>query len=161
MSLTVAHDLNDADERILQLLGEGRNSPQNLAEELDYSRQYVQNRLQLLKAADLVENMGGGLYRITTDGRDEVGIVEPDVDDLRRRLQNALEARDDQRARADRLEDELADCRDQLERAREQEVDVEAVDRALDDIETAADRGNGDSLQDAIRRAREAIGYGE
>lgn len=73
MYQSVAHDLNDADEQILKRLSTGRNLPQNLAEELDYSRQYVQNRLQLLKAADYVTNLGGGLYEITDDGRAELG----------------------------------------------------------------------------------------
>lgn len=68
MPETVAHKLNEADESILLALREGRNLPQNLADEMDYSRQYVQNRLQMLKAADYVRNLGGGLYEITNKG---------------------------------------------------------------------------------------------
>ena len=69
MLSNVAHELNEADERILDALTEGRNTPQNIANELDYSRQYVQNRLQMLKAADYVENVGGGLYELIEDPR--------------------------------------------------------------------------------------------
>ncbi|WP_197052460.1 hypothetical protein [Halobellus rufus] len=81
MDLKVAHELNDADERILDLLASGRNLPQNLARELDYSRQYVQNRLQMLKAADYVENVGGGLYELVDDPRDD-DEAAPDAGDV-------------------------------------------------------------------------------
>jgi predicted transcriptional regulator len=73
---TVAHDINDADEQIIERLREGRNLPQNLARDLDYSRQYVQNRLQMLKAADIVENLGGGLYELVDDPRE--GVINDD-----------------------------------------------------------------------------------
>jgi len=38
------------------------------------------------------------------------------------------------------------------------EGDVAELERALDDIEAAAERGDGDGLQDGLRRAREAMG---
>ena len=69
MPATMGHELNDADEQILTELTDGRNLPQNLADEIGYTRQYIQNRLQMLKAADYVENLGGGLYEITETGR--------------------------------------------------------------------------------------------
>lgn len=70
------HELNTADHAILDKLEEGRREgrpwgrqlPGNLGSELDYSRQYIQNRLQLLTAAGLVRNIGGGLYEITPRG---------------------------------------------------------------------------------------------
>lgn len=69
-------ELNDADQRILDALLAGRGDdrpwgrqlPKNLARELDYSRQYIQNRLQMLNAAGFVRNIGGGLYEITDEG---------------------------------------------------------------------------------------------
>lgn len=93
MSITekVAHELNDADESILDELTSGRNLPQNLANELGYSRQYIQNRLQMLKAADYVENVGGGLYQLVDDPREGVD-QEGDVEELRERVAE-LEAR--------------------------------------------------------------------
>lgn len=74
-------ELNDADQRILSALLSGRADdepwgrqlPKNLSRELDYSRQYIQNRLQMLNAAGLVQNIGGGLYEITDDGVERVG----------------------------------------------------------------------------------------
>lgn len=71
--------LNDADRAILDLLQEGRGEdepwgkdlPNNIADELGYSRQYVQNRLQLLEAYGYVENAGGGLYVFREDPRDD------------------------------------------------------------------------------------------
>lgn len=86
----VAHELNDADEKILDQLASGRNLPQNLANELGYSRQYIQNRLQMLKAADYVKNVGGGLYELVDDPRDSTG--EDDVEELKRHVCAAGEA---------------------------------------------------------------------
>lgn len=64
MSITVPHELNRADKRILATLQDGVRNPSWLAEELDYSRQYVHQRLQLLVAAEYVENLGHGLYEL-------------------------------------------------------------------------------------------------
>lgn len=74
------YEPNDADQKILRALVDGRQEgrpwgrqlPKNLSRELDYSRQYVQNRLQMLSAAGLVQNIGGGLYEITSGGVAEV-----------------------------------------------------------------------------------------
>jgi len=65
----VTHDLNPADERILDALEEGARNPSYLAEELDYTRQYVHQRLQVLVGADLVQNLGHGLYELEEPGR--------------------------------------------------------------------------------------------
>lgn len=64
MSITVPHELNRADRRILGALQAGVRNPSWIAEELDYSRQYVHQRLQLLVAAEYVENLGHGLYEL-------------------------------------------------------------------------------------------------
>jgi len=64
VSITVPHELNRADKRILTTLQAGVRNPSWLAEELDYSRQYIHQRLQLLVAAEYVENLGHGLYEL-------------------------------------------------------------------------------------------------
>lgn len=64
MSITVPHELNRADKRILTELEAGVRNPSWLAEQLDYSRQYVHQRLQLLVAAEFVNNLGHGLYEL-------------------------------------------------------------------------------------------------
>lgn len=64
MSTTVPHKLNTADERILDVLEGGARNPSWIAEELDYTRQYVHSRLQLLVAAERVRNIGHGLYEL-------------------------------------------------------------------------------------------------
>lgn len=64
MSITVPHELNRADKRILRELEAGVRNPSWVAEELDYSRQYVHQRLQLLVAAEFVNNLGHGLYEL-------------------------------------------------------------------------------------------------
>ncbi|WP_435552933.1 winged helix-turn-helix transcriptional regulator [Natrinema sp. CGMCC1.2065] len=57
-------DLNGADKAIIAALREGRNIPSNLADELDYSREYVSSRLKRLREHDIVENIGGGVYEL-------------------------------------------------------------------------------------------------
>ena len=69
----MSHDLNKADIKILTKLTEGRNLPQNIANDFEYTRQYIHNRLQMLSAAGYVENIGGGLYELTDDGRTALG----------------------------------------------------------------------------------------
>ncbi|WP_331713969.1 helix-turn-helix domain-containing protein [Halobacterium sp. CBA1126] len=64
MPITVPHELNRADKRILRALEDGVRNPSWLADELDYSRQYVHQRLQLLVAAEHVNNLGHGLYEL-------------------------------------------------------------------------------------------------
>jgi len=64
MPQTVPHELNPADKRILVELEAGVRNPSWLADELGYSRQYVHQRLQLLVAAEYVENLGHGLYKL-------------------------------------------------------------------------------------------------
>ena len=151
-------ELNDTDEEVLDVLHEGRVTPMYVAGLLDVSRTYASERLKRLVEHKHVEKLASGLYELVDDPREE---GQPDEADLRARLQNALEARDDAHARVDRLEDELQDCRELLDDARGTTVDAEALRHALDDVEAAAQNGNGNGLQDALRRAREAIGDGD
>ncbi|MFD1562802.1 hypothetical protein ACFR99_04490 [Haloarchaeobius amylolyticus] len=64
-------DRKEIDDKILDVLTEGRNVPSNIADELDVTRQYVQQRLQLLEAADYVQNIGRGVYELVEDPREE------------------------------------------------------------------------------------------
>ncbi|MCL9817487.1 winged helix-turn-helix domain-containing protein [Natronocalculus amylovorans] len=63
-------DRKEIDDQILDLLRDGRNVPSNLADDLGVSRQYVQQRLQLLEAADYVRNIGRGVYELINDPRE-------------------------------------------------------------------------------------------
>lgn len=63
--------LKDIDEQILDVLASGRNVPSNIADETGVSRQYVQQRLQVLEAADYVENIGRGVYELVNDPRED------------------------------------------------------------------------------------------
>ncbi|MDL0133545.1 hypothetical protein [Halobacterium salinarum] len=142
----MAHDLNDADEQILSHLASGRNLPQNLADELDYSRQYVQNRLQMLKAADLVENLGGGLYEITDTGREEIA------------------EEDDQKPNPptrDVVDDYLWEHYDfGLDGLEEQLADQDDLRDALADAQRAEANLNRDNLEDALDRMEELLAGG-
>lgn len=60
-------DLNEADVEILLALRKGRNVPANLADDLGYSRQYVQNRLTRLREHDIVRNIGRGVYELVDE----------------------------------------------------------------------------------------------
>lgn len=62
-------ELNEADRQILSALEQGRNLPANLADELGYSRQYIQNRLTRLREHGVVNNIGRGVYELTEDPR--------------------------------------------------------------------------------------------
>lgn len=75
----VAHELKEIDSEIIGLLLEGRdegrpwgrNTPSNLADELDVSRQWVTTRLQMMESADYVRNIGGGVYEFVQDPRED------------------------------------------------------------------------------------------
>ena len=54
------------------------------------------------------------------------------------------------------LYDHVPENDDEFTHDRKQ-VDLDILERALGDIETAAERGDGQALQDALRRAQEAI----
>jgi hypothetical protein len=149
-------DLNDTDDRLINLLHTGRVTPQYAADHLDVSRTYSSERLKRLVEHNHVNKIAGGLYELTNDPRPG-NYDDTTKDDLRARHQDALEARDNAQARADRLESELEETVDRLEAARTNSVDVQAARTALDDIEAAAERGDGTALQDALRRAREAL----
>ena len=73
-------DRKEIDDKILGELRKGRNVPSNLAEELDVSRQYIQQRLKLLEAADYVENIGRGVYEIVNDPQDQQTIDSDHTD---------------------------------------------------------------------------------
>lgn len=69
-------DLNDTDRLILDVLSEGRATPQlvrkRLAESgVEVSRQYVNQRLKRFSEHDHVDNvLATGVYELTTDPRD-------------------------------------------------------------------------------------------
>jgi predicted transcriptional regulator len=126
----VVHETNDADELILTALVEGRNTPQNLASDLGYSRQYIQNRLQLLNAAEYITNIGGGLYEITEKGQGEVDDAEPDTSPSMEYVRELEERNED-------LEHSGAD------------VDVAAV---CDDLKRALDTREWSAVEDAATR---------
>jgi DNA-binding IclR family transcriptional regulator len=61
--------LNPTDLAILDLLEEGRCTPSYIAQETDYSRGNIQNRLLRLAEHEYIEQLGGGLYQLTADPR--------------------------------------------------------------------------------------------
>lgn len=76
-------ELNPLDQKILHTMTEDRGdgpwgyiTPKMAAEKHDTSRQYVQNRLQILRAGGFVVNTGYGVYEITDAGVDAVGETE-------------------------------------------------------------------------------------
>lgn len=137
-------DLNSTDGRILDVLSDGRVTPQYVAEELDVSRTYASERLKRLVEHGHVARPAGGLYELVDDPRPGEG-DDTDEPDLRARLQDALEARDDAQDRADRLDGDLEDCQEQLTDCRERldqadSVDAEAIGEALDALKRALER---------------------
>lgn len=154
-------DLRDVDQTLLDYLTEGRITPVYARTRLEtedageYSRGYVQQRLARLDEHDHAQNLlNVGLYELKKDPRTDA--PEDDDTDLRGRLQNALEARDDQQARADRLEERVHDLETQLDTLDSSAgIDMRALERALDTIEAAAERDDGDAFRNALEDARE------
>lgn len=62
-------DLNPTDHAILEMLSEGRCTPSFIANEHDYSRQNVTNRLHRLVEHGYVRKVHTGLYELETDPR--------------------------------------------------------------------------------------------
>lgn len=58
-------DVNEADEKIVRELLKGRNRPSNLARQLDYTREYVSQRLKRLREHGVVNRPDSGIYEIT------------------------------------------------------------------------------------------------
>lgn len=62
-------DLNDTDGRVLDVLLEGRVTPQYVADQLDVSRTYASERLKRLVEHDHVRKVASGLYELNNDPR--------------------------------------------------------------------------------------------
>lgn len=79
MAETMSLKLDGVDGEILDALLEGRdsnqpwgrNTPTNIGEKLDYSRQHMSTRLGMLEAAGYVQNIGGGVYEFEEDPRED------------------------------------------------------------------------------------------
>jgi len=63
--------LTDADHEILERLAAGRCTVGYLADEIDYSRQHIHNRMNVLQAAEYVVKIHDptGLYELRSDPR--------------------------------------------------------------------------------------------
>lgn len=153
MQNIVAHELKPIDEQILDRLTEGRgegrpwgrNTPSNLAGELDVSRQWVTQRLQMMESADIVENIGGGVYAVVDDPRNDVDHAEES--------------------------EELAECRAKLEQCRDRletleaehdadsgdSVDVTRLRSLVEELEASLERGEKQAAQNALRRLRNTL----
>ena len=64
-------DMNPTDNAILDMLRTGRCTPRYIAEEHDYSRQNVSNRLSRLVEHGYVRKVTRGLYELIEDPRED------------------------------------------------------------------------------------------
>ena len=62
--------LNDADQRVLAHLREGRVTPQYIADREDISRSYVSQRLKRLVEHQHVDRVAPALYELMSDPED-------------------------------------------------------------------------------------------
>lgn len=60
-------DMNPTDEKILEMLREGRCTPAYIADKTGYTRQNVTNRLNRLVEHDFAEKVHRGLYELVED----------------------------------------------------------------------------------------------
>ncbi|NHN49983.1 winged helix-turn-helix domain-containing protein [Halostella sp. JP-L12] len=63
--------LNKTDRRLLELLREGRVTPQYVAGELDISRPYASERLTRFMEHEAVEKIAPGLYELVDDPEED------------------------------------------------------------------------------------------
>lgn len=124
-------DLNETDGRLLDVLHNGRVTPQYAADKLDVSRTYSSERLKRLLEHNHVTRPAPGLYEITDDPRPGYeAVTKAELLDQVEALQERL---DSTNAELDNIEDALerddpgAAC-SALERAQEA-----VSDRDLDD----------------------------
>ena len=68
-----ADDMRKADWAIVDVLRDGRANAPFIAEETDYSAQYVRERLARLKQDDIVVQLGHGLYALNENEVPELG----------------------------------------------------------------------------------------
>jgi hypothetical protein len=59
-----SEDMRDADWEIVAVLREGRANAPLIAEQAEYSAQYIRERLGRLKEDDVVRSLGHGLYEV-------------------------------------------------------------------------------------------------
>jgi len=64
-------DLNDTDRRVLDVLRDGRVTPQFVATELSLSRTYASERLTRFVEHGHVEKVAPGLYELAADPRED------------------------------------------------------------------------------------------
>jgi len=62
-----ADDMREADWSIIKTLREGRANAPLIAEEAEYSAQYIRERLARLKQDDVVCALGHGLYEVNEE----------------------------------------------------------------------------------------------
>lgn len=85
-------DLNDTDGRLLDVLHDGRVTPQYAADELDVSRTYSSERLKRLLEHNHVTRPAPGLYEIADDPRPgHEALTKAELRDRVSELENQLE----------------------------------------------------------------------
>ena len=66
-------ELRDVDWAIIDQLREGRNNAPNIADELDYSGQYIRERFGFLKRGGVIQSIGSGIYELVPEEVPEDG----------------------------------------------------------------------------------------
>lgn len=147
----MAVKVTESTEEVLNVLHTGRATPGYIVEQTDLSRQTVHSQLNQLLAGEHVVYVheGTGLYELRDDPREGYSV---DADDLRARLQDAHELRDQAQAQAHQLEAELEDCREQLADARAASAVDGNVEDAKDDLGRALDTREWSAVEDAAAR---------
>lgn len=62
--------LKSVDVAIIEMLHDGRNNAPNIADDADYSKQYIRERLGRLREDNIVETIGSGIYELRSDPRE-------------------------------------------------------------------------------------------
>ena len=151
--------LTPADKQILDELHRGARTKKAIVDATGLHRNTVGNRLDVLAAGEAIQCIHDttALYQLVDDPRTDDG-GRDDVGNLRESIEQLRADRDGLRDQLEAANERLADLEAGSERpSQSQTVDVAAIQRALDDIEAAAERGDAQTLQDALNRAREEV----
>jgi DNA-binding Lrp family transcriptional regulator len=144
-------DFDETDERLVQLLADGRVTPQYVADALDISRADASERLKRLVEHGHIRRLTAGLYELVDVPRGasphRVGGDEPGAG--RARLETELE---ECREENHDLRNEVMKKEMRLEQAAD--VDVAALRARLEELAAAFGREDGDAVVEAIDSLR-------
>lgn len=145
-------DCNETDELLVELLAEGRVTPQYAADAIGVSRTYASERLKRLVEHGHVERLTTGLYELVDDPRGDWPDPREGESDGRAELEARLE---ELRKENHDLRNEVMKKEMRLEQSAD--VDVQAVRDRLEELEAALEADDREAAREALDRLRDEL----